>query len=383
MWPGENRAGNKKGGLKDMSKVIAILGGGNAGQTSAAELTLLGYECRLYQDPDFAHEIRTVFETGQIRLGRDPKGGCRAEGVARVSLVTTDMAAAVKGADVVLCHLPAFAHAHVAEELADCVEDGQVVVLLPGTLGTLVFVEALKRKGVKKDVLIAETNTNSYDTRVLGPGYAYAYKMNAPLQIGVFPANRSEEALKKLEGVYDFVPVADILEAAFHSHNPVIHTPACIMSVSRIERSKGDFYLYEEAFGPTVCRVTKMLDEERMAVARAFGYSPLTLEQLLSGVEHPGDLFKETNGNPGLCFIKGPESVKSRYFTEDGLNGLVPWSQLGAVAGVPTPLMEAFATIEGAVIERDMWGEGRTLEVLGLAGMNVAQIRDYLRTGEK
>jgi len=45
--------------------------------------------------------------------------------------------------------------------------------------------------------------------------------------------------------------------------------------------------------------------------------------------------------------------------------------------------MEAFATIEGAVIERDMWGEGRTLEVLGLAGMNVGQIRDYLRTGEK
>ena len=82
-----------------------------------------------------------------------------------MALVTTDMAAAVKGADVVLCHLPAFAHAPVAEQLADCVEDGQVVVLLPGTLGTLVFVEALKRKGVRKDVLIAETNTNSYDTR--------------------------------------------------------------------------------------------------------------------------------------------------------------------------------------------------------------------------
>lgn len=365
-----------------MSKVIAILGGGNAGQASAAELSLLGHECRLYQDLRFAGDMRLVLETGAIYLDSDPKGGCRRTGLARIAKVTCNMAEAVKGAEIILCHLPAFAHENVAEELSSLVEDGQVIVLLPGTLGTLVFVETFRRKGIEANVLFAETNTNPYDTRVLRPGQAYVYKMNAPLQIGVFPACRTMEALEKLDGIYAFTPVSDILEAAFHSHNPVIHTPACIMSVSRIERSRGDFYLYEEAFTPTVCRVTKMLDEERMAVARAFGYAPLTLEQLLSGLEKPGDLFKETNGNPGLCFIKGPESIKSRYFTEDGLNGLVPWSQLARLAGIPVPLMEAFATIEGAIIERDMWGEGRTLRTLGLEGMTITQIRTYLREGK-
>lgn len=366
-----------------MSKVIAILGGGNAGQASAAELTLLGHECRLYQDPRYADEIRLVLETGKIRLDADPRGGCRVTGNAKVARVTCDMAEAVRGAEIVLCHLPAFAHSEVADQLADLVEDGQVLVLLPGTLGSLVFVESFRRKGVTADILIAETNTNSYDTRVLQPGKSYVYKMNDPLQIGVFPACRTGEALEKLADIYAFVPVSDILEAAFHSHNPVIHTPACIMSVSRIERSRGEFYLYEEAFTPTVCRVTKMLDEERLAVAQAFGYNPLTLEQLLSGLENPGDLFKETNGNPGLCFIRGPESVKSRYFTEDGLNGLVPWSQLARVAGVPAPLMEAFATIEGAVIERNMWKEGRTLNMLGLEGLGISGIRSYLKTGKR
>lgn len=365
-----------------MQQKIAILGGGNAGQSSAAELSLLGFECRLYQDPKFVDDMKGVYETKKIRLGRDVKGGCRAEGVATVSMVTSDMAKAVKGADVILCHLPAFAHAAVAAELADYVEDGQVIVLLPGTLGTLVFVEAFRKKGVAKDVIIAETNTNSYDARVLEPGYAYVYKINAPLQLGVFPAARTKEAIDKLQGIYNFVPVEDILEAAFHSHNPVIHTPACIMSVSRIERSKGEFYLYEEAFGPTVCRVTKMLDNERIAVAKAYGYHPLTIEQLLSGLEQPGDLFKETNGNPGLCYIKGPTSVQNRYFTEDGLNGLVPWSQLGKAAGIPTPLMDAFATIEGAVIERDMWNEGRSLKSMGIDNMSVEELRRYLRTGK-
>jgi opine dehydrogenase len=364
-------------------QVIAVLGGGNAGHASAAELSLLGFECRLYQDQRFAGEMEKVFKTKEIMLGRDPEGGCRVEGRASISVVTSDLKEAVAGADVILCHLPAFAHKGVAENLAELVEDGQLVVLLPGTLGSLEVAEVFRRKGVKKDVIIAETNTNPYDTMVLAPGESFVYKMNDPLMLGVFPAVRTEEAMTKLEGVYKFVPMTDVLECAIHSHNPLLHTPACIMSISRIERSKGEFYLYEEAFTDTVCRVTKEMDEERIALGNAFGYKTLNIEQLLSGLEDPGTLFKETNGNAGLCYIKGPTSVKSRYFTEDGLHGLVPWSQLGEMAGVDTPLMKAFATIEGSVIQRDIWKEGRTLEVMGIQGMNVETFKEYMKTGNK
>ena len=57
-----------------MSKVIAILGGGNAGQTSAAELSLLGYECRLYQDPDFAGEIKSGPGNRANQAWKGPEG---------------------------------------------------------------------------------------------------------------------------------------------------------------------------------------------------------------------------------------------------------------------------------------------------------------------
>jgi len=375
---------NFAGGYIYMSKpVIAILGGGNAGHASAAELSLLGFECRLYQDQNFVKDMEKVFNTREILLNRDPEGGCRVEGLASISVVTSDMAEAVSGADVILSHLPAFAHKGVAESLSGLVEDGQVIVLLPGTLGTLVFAEIFRKNGVTKDVILAEANTNPYDTRILAPGESFVYKMNDPLMLGVFPSNRTEEAIKKLEGVYDFVPMQDVLECAIHSHNPLLHTPACIMSVSRIERSKGEFYLYEEAFTDTVCRVTCEMDKERMAIGEAFGYKTRSIEQLLSGLENPGTLFKETNGNPGLCYIKGPTSVKSRYFTEDGLHGLVPWSQIGDMAGVQTPLIKAFATIEGSVIQRDMWGDGRTLEVMGIQGMDVDSFKQYMRTGKR
>ena len=51
-----------------MRQKIAILGGGNAGQSSAAELSLLGFECRLYQDPKFVDDMKGVYETKKIRM---------------------------------------------------------------------------------------------------------------------------------------------------------------------------------------------------------------------------------------------------------------------------------------------------------------------------
>ncbi len=360
-----------------MAKVVAILGGGHGGHAASAELSLKGYECRLYQDAKFARDMSTVFETQEIKISGDD----RAEKIAKISVVTSDMQEAVAGADIILVTVPAFVHAVFATQLAELVEEGQTVVLLPGTLGTLVLARIFREKGVLDKGILAETNTLPYDTRILAPGEVYIYKMNDPLLLGVFPAEKTAIAMEKLSGLYNFTPVTDVLECALHSHNPVLHTPGCIMNTGRIERSRGEFYLYEEGFTPTVCRVTKVMDEERMAIASAFGYDPLTLEQALSGRKDPEDLWKEVNGNRGLCFIKGPSSVESRYFTEDTPYGLIPWSLIGDLAGVETPLIDSFATIASVVIEFDSWKNGRTLEAMGIQDMTVKRFKEYMQKG--
>ena len=362
-----------------MSKVIAVLGAGHGGHAVSAELTEKGYDVRLYQDPLLINTISKVYETREIKIS----GELRKTAVVKISTVTTDLKQAVKGADIIFVTVPAFVHRKFASEIAEFIEGGQIIVLLPGTLGSLVFARIFKEKGVLDKVLIAEANTLPYDTRVLAPGECFVYKMNEPLLLGVFPAIKTDEVFKKLEGTYNFTPVTDVLECALHSHNPILHTPGCIMNTGRIERSWGDFYLYEEGFTPTICRVTEEMDKERMAIGYAYGYKPLTLVQAISGLKNPGDLWKEVNGNKGLCFIKGPESIKSRYFTEDTPNGLVPWSMIAGLAGVKTPLIDSFATISSVVIEFDSWKDGRTLKDMGINGLTKEQLKEYMKIGKR
>ena len=74
--------------------------------------------------------------------------------------------------------------------------------------------------------------------------------------------------------------------------------------------------------------------------------------------------------------IKGPTSCTARYFTEDISTGLVLWSDLGKVAGVPTPNIDAVITLGGSLLQRDFRAEGLTLEKLGLSGKDLQGLID-------
>ncbi len=56
-------------------------------------------------------------------------------------------------------------------------------------------------------------------------------------------------------------------------------------------------------------------------------------------------------------------------------------SALGAAASVPTPAIDAVILLAQTLAGRDFAGEARTLERMGLAGMDAEQIRQTLRDG--
>lgn len=356
-----------------MTRTVAVLGAGNGGQAMAAEMALRGHRVRLYEHPSFAAGIEPFRESRSIELV-----GSIIEGRAELERVTTDIGTAVAGAEMVFAPLPAFAHETYAALLPPVLENGQIVVLYPGTFGTLFM-----RRHITADVLLCETHTLPYDCRIEAPGRVRVLWKNSPMLVGVFPSSRTAEALERMgEDFYPFRALTDVLEAGLCSVNPVLHLPACIMNTGRIERSRGEFWLYEEGFTPTVCRVTEQVDAERVAIARAYGYSVPTLVEELAESLQPRDLFYEINGAHDLVVIKGPTSVKSRYFTEDIPFGLVPWIQLGERAGVQTPLLRALLAIGGVIIEQDPWQPGRTLASLGIAGMSIDRLRAFLERGD-
>lgn len=63
--------------------------------------------------------------------------------------------------------------------------------------------------------------------------------------------------------------------------------------------------------------------------------------------------------------------------------GFVPWSYLGRLVGVETKYMDIVVNVYNIIHDKDWWKEGWNISDLGLEGMNVPQIKNYLTTGKK
>jgi opine dehydrogenase len=59
----------------------------------------------------------------------------------------------------------------------------------------------------------------------------------------------------------------------------------------------------------------------------------------------------------------------------------MPMSALGEAAGVGTPVIDALVTLAQSMTGKDFAAEGRTLDRLGLAGMDAQQIRRVVEQG--
>ena len=109
---------------------FAILGGGNGGFCTAADLTFRGFETRLFEFPEFAHTLDPVIRKGGIELR-----GVAGEGFARPAMVTTNIGAALDGIEIVLVIVPSAGHKLAAHACAPYLKDNQIVMLVPGNIG--------------------------------------------------------------------------------------------------------------------------------------------------------------------------------------------------------------------------------------------------------
>jgi opine dehydrogenase len=374
-------------------KRIAVIGAGNGGHAMAAHKTLDGFEVSLFELPRFADNIRQVLDTGQITIEWPEQ---RKETV-RIHQVTTDIAAALKGAEVIFVVTPAFGHKTMAEGCAPHVEEGQIICLTPGSGGSLDFARIFRAQGVDENVLLCEGCTLPYGARLAGPGHVLVYTEAVTLPTGVFPANRTDEAIARLREVYPSItPAANVLEAALNNPNPIVHPAATLLSVTRIEYSGGEFYLYREGMTPAVARVYEALERERLAILERLGlklhhYADLDARGYNLGVtlEECHDRILNTSMDAAFgagsievgMKMRGPTSMQDRYVTEDVPYGLVLLATLGRLLDIATPITDAVINLWGAINRADYWTEGRGVDELGLGGMNVAQIKAFLETG--
>ena len=356
---------------------VAILGAGNGGITAAADLKIRGFEVSLFELPKFGKTVELLRQSEPLTLKTD-------EGTTKVKidLLTTDIAEAVKGAQVVMLIIPTNYIEDFARVCAPVIGTDQIVLIhTAASMGAVRFINAVRKMGITRDYKIGELNTLAYGTRAFPDTGEIELSLRVRhLYFAAYPSKHTKELIGPCQQIYDcIVPAENVWEVALTNGNP---EPHCIslFNAGRIEYSKGDFYLYKEGITPHTVNIVRQVCKERLALGKALGFEldDARVARVKRGYfsDGPGSLDEKFNNSPVFPKIKGPTSVESRYFTEDMANGLALYVNLGKALNVPTPASESIVILGGFLLQRDFMAESVTMEDMGFGGLDAKGLND-------
>lgn len=342
---------------------ITVIGCGNAGLIHAAKLIEKGHEVALLKTSDVVHN--DFFSIIQNENGYNVKDETNSGNrfFVKPRIITTDVKKAVEFGDILFVFVTTLQQEYVAKLISPYVRYNQVIVLVPGYMGSLIF-----KKYIKKNVVYSEWETTAYNGRIVDSLYVRITFYNPRNAVSVLPYDRREETLTLLEQCFDNTRYLrkNILESALHNPNMIVHTIGTVLSASRIEYSKGEFWMYREAFTPSVVNVIKTFDIQKNEVLNKFGCESLDYfeaakwrneEDLSIDAMSVFQSFAESSN-------KGPMTLSGRYIMEDVPMGLVLFSSIGKIVGIDTSVADALIVMAGALLGVDFVANGRTIQSL-------------------
>ena len=359
---------------------VAILGAGNGGLAATVDLTIRGFSVGLW-----SRRIETLRPI-QMRGGIE-YSGVFGEGFIEPTLVTKDLGEVLFEAELVIIMLPTSAHFEIGESLAPFLTKEQTVLLAPGH--TLTILPAALHAGGVISPEFCEVGTLPYICRKDEYAHVIISKCSDYLPFAAFPINRTDEMFSLVQTVFPKIhALASPLGTVFTYMNAIHHPPATICNAGRIENTDGDFFHYFEGITPSVGHLIDYFDTERRAVAMALGVETKTFVDHFHKMGYTTDEARET----GLAyeafqqsvpnrFIKAPKSLDHRFLDEDIPYGLVLLSELGRLAGIKTPSINAMIHLAEVCTGKPFSIEGLTLERLGLKDKNVDDLKHILNNG--
>ncbi len=358
---------------------LTILGGGNTAFSVAANLTLAGHRVTLCEIPSFGHSIEPIQESQEITLD-----GVAHQGRAKLHHVTSSFAEAFAENELALLIVPAYAHRPFAEACAVHLRPGQVIVITPGTLGSLELARIIRERSSVENVVVAETDTAPYVCRKMSSTSAHIWGVVSGLGIGVFPSTESERVLAMLAPLFPGAQLyPHVVACGLAAMNPVVHPAGVLLNMGRIEKSRGEFYFYDEGVTPAVCQLIESVDRERLAIAEVLDLDLLPVVEAFhaAGFGPKGNLWETINGSQMLTALRAPGQIETRWLTEDVPYGIAAWSMLGEKYGVPTPILRSLVDLTSSATGINFWESARTLGDLGIADLSKDALMTFLREG--
>jgi len=347
-----------------MIKKIAVISSGNGGQSMAAYFSHLGYRVALYAReaervdmfPDFKFTI-----SGEINAETE------------VELISSDMSAVIKDAELIMVTTPAQYHPIVARAMAPHLVCGQAVVLNPGrTFGTYAFTKVLTECGCKADIMLGETDTFTFTCRCPQLRKPQIYKIKDVVRLAAHDNSYAVKLLDLLHEIFEMYSLAEsVLYTGFSNIGMIFHPMPILMNITRVE-AKEDFKFYVQGISPLVAGILEKMDLERVSVAKAYGVAvPSARQWLAECYGSRGDtLHEQIQNTEAYKTVLAPTDIDTRYIFEDVLTGCVPVSCAGKAAGIKTDVLDTLIKWASILYGRDFHAEGRN--------ENLIEFKDFL-----
>ena len=349
------------------------MGSGNTGLSTALKLKNDGHRVCLFELNSFSESTKGL--EGDLKLinENEPYN-------LKLDFVTNQIEDALEFSKIIIICVPAYAHREFAKELSNKVSKNHIVILMPGTLGSLELKNILEMNNSEIPV-IGETDTSPYVCRRTGSKEATILGEVPTLGIGIMPKVNTEAIVSNLKSFFPSLsPYKDVIECGLSSLNPVIHPAGVLLNSGRIEKSEGDFYFYNEGVTPSVANVINSVDKERRNIASIFNHNlPNIADSFHSaGFGVKGELVDTISSSKILTSLKAPGVVNHRWMTEDISFGIYTWSLLGRKFEVPTETMENIINLGSILLNFDLKKNSRNLEDLGINKLSIEEIRKIL-----
>lgn len=331
-----------------------VIGAGHGGQALAAYIAYLGNPTIIYN--------RTKTVVDQI----NSMGGIQLHGMIESMVkdihATHRLKEALDASELIMVCIPAHAHEEIAELMAPYLQAHHKVIINPGrTLGAFLFKKYLSAAGCDLDIPICETDTFVLTSRRVRPGVSHIFSRKKKLRVAALNPSHNEEVYKALKPSFNMVCMEEsIIITSLSNIGMLFHPFPALMNLARIEC--GDNYLhYKEGITPLVSNFIEKLDDERLALARSFGYVlPSAFEWLDIVYGSQGEsLYLRLQDTHQYDEIGSPGDITTRYIYEDIPTGIVPMLELAKLANTPHKHLEIVLNLANSLYSIDFSIIGR------------------------
>jgi opine dehydrogenase len=285
------------------------------------------------------------------------------------------------GADLILLVGPAYSTEPFGEACRPYIKPGQTFVVCPSSCGGgILFKKTAGLDMLGDTVQVGETSTLPYAARLDAPGKVHVFlKLRGGLYLAGIPGSCTQDIYAKFSQNYPDAEPASAWVTMLQNNNPIIHPAVTILNAGAIERLKGDLLFYEECVMPSVGRLIKAVDDEKILIGEKLGVHILPDHELgvLQGYMIEASYEDGYRSAPGFKGIKAQKTLDHRYLNEDVGYGLIFYRDLAHHLGIVTPVMDSVIQIASVIMKRDYAGEkARTLATLGLNGYTPNELAD-------